>query len=96
MDIESPGGGSRQRRKGLGLSCRVEKQPEAWPIWRNPDDSQVETDPRREAWAAHFLATKVNSPGTLSLVQAGCSSKRSSAKPQPMTELMISLMVYFR
>ena len=40
----------RQRRKGLGLSCRVEKQPEDWPIWRNPDDSQVKADPRREAW----------------------------------------------
>jgi hypothetical protein len=47
---EGPGGGSRQRRKGLGLSCRVEKQPEDWPIWRNLDDSQVKADPRREAW----------------------------------------------
>lgn len=43
----------------------------------------------------YFTATTVNSPGSLSFVHAGCSSNFFNVKPQFMTELMISLIVYF-
>lgn len=42
-----------------------------------------------------LLATIVNSPGIFSFVHAGCSSNFLNVKPLLMTELIISLTVYF-
>ena len=44
----------------------------------------------------HLSAVRVNSPGSLLSVHAGCSSNLRRVNPAPMTALMISLTVYFR
>ena len=43
----------------------------------------------------YLPATIVNSPGIFSFVHAGCSSNFLNVKPLFMTELIISLTVYF-